>query len=158
MRVLALVLGLIASASIAEAQADFSRLRIKPGDFIYVSGPSGVAVSGPLESVTPDSLSLAGHTFKPEPGLRIERRGDPVWDGAAIGAGVGLLTGLLLSTGECGANWHAWQCSLAGGAWGTLLGTLIDFGHTGRTQIFVGASAAPAKRSRAAALSVRVKF
>lgn len=160
MRVLTLLLGLVTSAAVAEAQSDFTSLRIKPGDFIYVTSPSGLQVSGTLETVAADSLSLAGHTFTPEPGLKIERRGDPIWDGAAIGAGVGLVAGLILSTGECGANWHAWQCSLAGGAWGTLLGTLIDVGHQGRTQIFVGvpAARAPAGGARAASVSVRVSF
>ena len=101
MRVLVLFLGWLAAATVAEAQTDFTSLRIKPGDFVYITSSSGVQVGGILETIAPDSLSLAGRTFKPEPGLRIERRGDPIWDGAAIGAGVGLLAGLLLSTGEC---------------------------------------------------------
>jgi hypothetical protein len=144
----------------AHAQTDFRGLRLKPGDVVYVTSPAGVEISGPLEGITPMSIALAGHTFKPEPGLKIERRGDPLWDGAAIGAAIGVGVGALLSTGECGADWHAWQCALAGAAWGTLLGTLIDLKHKGRTQIFVGVATThslPADR-RLASVSLRVSF
>ena len=163
MRIVTMALWLVCVtwASAAPAQTDFAGLPLKPGDVVYVTNPAGVEISGPIVSVSPASISLAGYTFKPEPGLRIERRGDPLWDGAALGAAIGLGVGALLSTGECGVNWHAWQCALAGGAWGTLLGTLIDFKHEGRTQVFVGVAASrslPGDRRLATSVSVRFSF
>ena len=155
----------LARVSNAEAQIDFGDLPVKPGDFVYATDAAGVEVSGPLTSLSPLSILIAGYSFRPEPGLKIERRGDPIWDGATLGAAIGLGVGALFSTGECGVDWHAWQCSLAGGAWGGLLGTLIDYTHKGRTTVFLGtaasASAAGAPRSqvpRSTSVSVRFSF
>ena len=166
MRIIALfaLIGL-AQVSNAEAQTNFGDLPIRPGDFVYATDAEGVEVSGPLTSLSPLSLSIAGYSFKPEPGLKIERRGDPLWDGATIGAVFGLGLGALISTGECGVDWHAWQCSLALGAWGGLLGTLIDYKHRGRTTVFLGtatsAGVVPSPRppaGRPTSVSVRFSF
>ena len=146
----------------AEAQSDFTGLNVKPGDFVFVTDPAGVEVGGIVVSLSPSVLAIAGHSFKPEPGLKIERRGDPIWDGAATGALAGLGVGALLSGGECGVDWHAWQCALAGAAWGALFGTLIDFKHQGRTTVFVGTSPVrptlPSHASIHSSLSVSVQF
>src|SRR5262245_45310764 len=136
-----LALSCFAWTPAAHAQIDFGGLHLKPGDVVYVTNPAGVEISGRIEGISPTSIALPGYSFKPEPGLKIERRGDPLWDGAALGAVIGFGVGALLSTGECGTDWHAWQCSLAGAAWGTLLGTLIDWKHQGRTQVFIGVAA-----------------
>src|SRR5471032_1717798 len=82
----ALTLGLSSPAS---AQDDFSRLKVKLGQIVYVADAStGVEVSGPLTSLAPRDLSIDGYRFQPKPGLKIERAGDSVWDGAALGFGV----------------------------------------------------------------------
>jgi hypothetical protein len=155
----------LASVICAEAQTNFGELPIRPGDFVYATDANGVEVSGSLTSLSPMSLSIGDYSFKPEPGLKIERRGDPIWDGAATGAAIGIGVGTLMSTGECGVDWHAWQCALSGGMWGALLGTLIDYQHKGRTTVFLGTASAagPARvprppAGRPASVSVRFSF
>lgn len=161
--VVALLWGVGASEVLA--QADFAGLKLKPGDLVYVTDSSGAEVSGRVTSLSPLLLAISSYSFKPEPGLRIERRGDPLWDGAAIGAGIGLGLGAVLSTGECGVDWPAWKCTVAGGMWGALLGTLIDVRHEGRTKVFIGTAAPPGGRSARLShapvrppLSVRIRF
>jgi hypothetical protein len=161
--VLGLLVGLT-SVTDSQAQDDFSSVNLKPGDLVYVIDPSGTEVSGRVTTLTPSSISLTGYTFRPEPGLRIDKWGDPIWDGGAIGFGLGLGIGALLASGECGVDWPAWKCMLASGAWGAGLGTLIDVKHRGRTRVFVGTGApvSPATRSESRRVgrltSVRLQF
>ena len=87
MRVLLSVIGCALATSTATAAAqtapDFSTLRLKVGDTIYVTDTAtGVEVSGPLKTFTAAQLSIDGYVFTPVPGLRIDRPGDPIWDGA----------------------------------------------------------------------------
>jgi hypothetical protein len=147
----------------ATAQSSFEHLLLKPGDFVYATDADGIEVAGPITSLSPSSLSIAGRSFTPAPGLKIERRGDSIWDGAAIGAAIGLGVGTLMSSGECGVNWHAWQCSLAGGVWGGIIGTLIDFAHKGRTTVFLGTATTaegvyPARAPGRLPTSISVRF
>ena len=82
--------GLVLSCAVAGAQSleDFARLKVKPGDTVYVlDEQTGVEVTGPVRSVTPAELKVEGYSFKPMDGLKIERRGDPIWDGALLGGG-----------------------------------------------------------------------
>lgn len=143
--VIALV-GCVHPAAAVYAQADFGGLHLKPGDVIYVTDLSGAHVSGMLTDLSRNSLSVDGRTFQPAAGLKIERSGDPVWDGAVIGAGIGLLVGPLLAGGECTVNRPAWKCALAYAGWGAAIGAFVDFRHAGRTRIFVGTADAPSSR------------
>jgi hypothetical protein len=71
------------------------------------------------------------------PGLKVQRDGDPVWDGAAWGAGVGLMVGLVVvAPGECHIQWSATRCTLESAMWGALIGTFIDWVNPGRTTVF----------------------
>src|SRR5438876_6041026 len=92
----------IAIAAAARAQPpDFSGLKIKPGDVIYVTEPSGVEVTGPLETLSPSELEVNGRSFTPTAGLKIQRRGDPIWDGALIGLAAGMAIGSTVAAEAC---------------------------------------------------------
>ncbi len=122
------------------AQSDFSGVRIKPGDVIFVTEPSGKQVSGRLTRLSPSVLTIDGQEFKPAAGLKIERRGDPVWDGALKGFAIGAVVGTILGSGECSVDWPLWKCTVAGGVWFAAFGTVFDLGHVGRTKVYVGTS------------------
>jgi hypothetical protein len=71
-------------------QTDFSRVRLKVGDHVYVLDPERkVEVSGRLTRLSADELSVDGYQFVPKPGLKVERDGDTIWDGAALGFLIG---------------------------------------------------------------------
>jgi hypothetical protein len=156
-------MGCLLWAPSALAQSDFSNLKIKPGDIVYVTDATGVEVSGPVTSLAPSLLSIGSHSFAPMPGLKIERRGDPIWDGAVYGALAGLAVGALAASGECGVGGSATVCVLSGGAWFAGIGAFIDYRHKGRTRVFVG-SPTPSTRSvrgspgRSASLLVQIRF
>ena len=161
----AAVLGLAFSSS-AQAQTDFSQLRVELGQIIYVTRPDGIEISGRLTALAPLTLSIDGYDFHPIPGLTITRRGDPVWDGAAWGLASGLFLGMLSASGECGVDWSATRCIAAGGLWGVAFGTIFDLAHIGRTTVFkarAGRTApsvqfAPALSRRSNGLLVRLSF
>ena len=131
----------VAWPTIAAAQtaSDFSHLPVKVGDTIYVTEATGVEVSGPVKTLTPDALAVAGYTFTPGSTSRIERPGDPLWDGALIGWGVGALIGATVGAEAClrRAQWH---CVAEGGLTYALFGVVIDFAHKGRRTIYKGAT------------------
>jgi hypothetical protein len=136
------ILALCLAARPALAQDDFGGLQIKPGEVIYVTDPAGVTVRGPLKALSPSTLTIDGHEFKPTPGLTIERRGDSIWNGALIGAAVGAgFAGVLAALGDCIAP----QCTGRPGA--SLLtpvivysaaGAWFDWRSQGRTVVYRG--------------------
>ena len=64
-------------------QFDFHRLRARVGDWLYVTDPDrSVEVSGRVTGVSDQELTIDGYRFTPKPGLKVERRGDSIWDGA----------------------------------------------------------------------------
>lgn len=121
-----------------DCQTDFRDLKLKVGQVVYVTNSSGVEVGGPLTVLSPLALSIDGHEFKPLPGLKIQRRGDPIWDGAVYGVTVGLVAGMLSASGECGVDWSTGRCTASGGMWGAAIGALFDWAHVGRTTVFLG--------------------
>lgn len=136
----AAILGSVVSTSAVYAQSDFSGLRIRPGDVVYVTEPSGHEVRGRITGLSPSALTVDGRTFEPAPGLKIERRGDPVWDGALKGFAIGAVVGTVLGSGECSLDWPFWKCVVAVGGWFGAFGTLFDLGHVGRTRVYLGTS------------------
>jgi hypothetical protein len=130
----ALVLAVICVASPARAQSNFSHLKIRLGDVVYVTDPSGVEISGRLTALSPSSLSIDGYHFAPSTVAALERRGDPIWDGALYGAGAGLLLAAALNR-ECEAETRR-SCVLPFMIEYGLLGAAIDALHVGRTTIF----------------------
>ena len=132
-KVVVLVVALVVAAAPAFAQQDFSTLGVRPGDVVYVTEASGTQTIGRLASLSSSSLSIDGRDFTPAGTLRIERRSDPLWDGAVYGLLAGGGVGVILSNGECGSFA---RCTGALAGWGALFGTLIDWRHSGRTLIF----------------------
>lgn len=127
----------LAACSRAAAQADFTSVKIKPGDVIYVTEPSGVEVSGRLGRLSAAELSIDGYTFRPGPGLKIERRGDSIWDGAAAGfVGGTFVLYPIIPTRDRGESVRP----LNGLAYG-LLGALIDYSIKGRTTVYDSSNA-----------------
>jgi len=132
----------------AQNVQDFSALRARIGETIYVTdAATGVEVGGKLTMLAPGALSIDGYTFAPAEGLKIERPGDPIWDGALIGFGVGALFGVTVGSEACLNRAH-WHCAVEGGTSYALLGAIIDFAHKGRRTIYKGRLAAPRRTVR----------
>jgi hypothetical protein len=118
----------VLAASATYAQSDFSSLKAAPGDVVYVIDANGVEIGGPLTTVSPGFLSIGSYQFDAGQVLKIDRRGDPSWNGALVGAGVtALFTGGSVRCGRCFAGWV--------GFW-SAVGWLIDRDHVGRTTIY----------------------
>ena len=134
-------LGVVLSASIAGAQPspDFSALKVKVGDIIYVTDrETGVVVSGRLKALSPSEIAVDGHVFQPHPGLQIQREGDAIWEGALAGLGAGLLLGSTVGPDVCRDRSSA-RCAVAAGLELASIGACIDWWHKGRTTIYKAA-------------------
>jgi hypothetical protein len=133
----------VAAEEAAPAAApDFSGIRLRVGDVVYVTDlETGVEVKGPIRSLSPGLLAIDGYRFEAGRSLKIERPGDPIWDGAAIGFGVGALFGVSIGSEAC---LHApkWQCAVSGGVSYAALGALIDWAHKGRRFVYATDSTA----------------
>jgi hypothetical protein len=138
-RICALWLGLVfvipCVAQARQAQ-DFARLKLEVGDVVFVTDRvSGEEFSGVLTSLTPASLVVAGRGVTPRPGLTIERRGDPVWEGAVIAGVVGAIVGVQVGHEAC-LDRSKWWCAAEGAAIYAAMGALYDAMHTGRTTVY----------------------
>ncbi len=115
----------------ASAEDDFSHIRLKLGDTVYVTTGGGV-IKGIVSNLAASVLKVDGHEFSPAPNLKIEREGDPVWDGAFIGAGIASLAALFVyphSKDRVGV-------SLVAAGVGAFWGALVDFSIKGRTVVY----------------------
>ena len=137
------------SSAVASAQTppDFSALRANVGDQVVVTDAAGVEVGGRLTALSPSTLSIDGYAFTPADAIKIERPGDSVWNGAAIGYGVGALFGVTIGAEAC-LHGSTWRCVNAGGITYGILGAIIDYAHKGRRTIYRSPSAAPRKAVR----------
>ena len=127
------------------AQTDFSGIRLNVGDEVFVTRASGLETRGTVKNVSPTVLTFDGTSVSPEPGLRIERGGDSLWNGVLWGFGVGLVGGVVtfpgalarkvIGSGECNRDPFE-PCLLAVTAISTAVGALIDYLHRGRTEVF----------------------
>jgi hypothetical protein len=132
----------------AQSAPDFSQLHVNVGDKVYVTDmTTGVEVSGPLTSLSASELAINGHVFAPAPDLKIEKAGDPVWDGTLIGAGIGVLAGTTVGSEAC-LHHSLWPCAISGAVSYGLIGALIDSLHKGRTRIYRSSSGSPATSVR----------
>jgi hypothetical protein len=115
---------------VATAQEDFSHLKAKVGQHLLVT-IDGLTASGVLTELTPQRIVVGDREFEPGPGMKIERSGDSLWNGAAIGFGLGafVLFPVLPEGGRAGpfrpVNGLVWAA----------IGALIDHEHVGRTII-----------------------
>jgi hypothetical protein len=132
-----LAAAVLAAPALAAAQTDFCGLKAKPGDFVYVVSPSGVEVGGPIRSLSATRLAIDGHEFAPEPGMKIQRRGDPRWDAAVFGFALGALAGGTVGAEAC-LHEPLWHCAVGGGLWLGGIAALVDWRHTGRTTVYEG--------------------
>jgi hypothetical protein len=62
--------------------------------------------------------------------LTIEKRGDPLWNGAAWGFAVGVVLGPTVGAEACRDS-PMWQCVVGGGAVWAGIGALIDWADDG---------------------------
>jgi hypothetical protein len=119
----------------AFAQDDFSRLALKPGQVIFVTDSTDTIVSGVASQASASELTVDGRRFTPATVLKIERKGDSVWNGAAIGFAAGAASGLTIGAEAC-ADSSKWRCVVGGGVTLGAIGALIDWARTGRTTIY----------------------
>jgi hypothetical protein len=143
-----IAIGLAPAPAAAQSAPDFSQLHVNVGDKVYVTDmTTGVEVSGPLTSLTPTELAINGHMFTPAPGMKIEKAGDPIWDGTLIAAGLGTLAGTTVGSEAC-LHHSLWPCAISGALSYGLIGALIDSLHKGRTGIYKSPSSPPAATLR----------
>ena len=120
---------LAAGASRAAAQTDFTTLPLAPGDKIIITDASGIEVGGPLTTIDRAMLTIGKYQFAAEPGLKIERSGDSLVNGIAIGGGIGLLLGFA----ACG---EYTECAVSNGVLWGLVGALVDWARVGRSTVY----------------------
>jgi len=125
---------LFACSAPARAQADLQRLKLSIGDRVDVTDRAGVVTTGVLTNVTGASVEAGNRDFPLDSVLKVDRRGDSIWSGLIIGAGVGLLLSPVSEEGclhgsrvPCVVG----PMLLYGG-----IGALIDWGHEGKTTIY----------------------
>jgi hypothetical protein len=131
----------VAACAIVPARAwaqedDFTHLKAKIGQRLEVTG-AGAKVVGVLTELTPQRVIVGDREFVPGPGLKIEKRGDPLWNGAAYGFAIGAVLGPTIGAESC-RDAPVWHCVVAGGAVWAGIGALIDWAHAGRTTVYLG--------------------
>ena len=124
-----------ALASRAAAQGTFAGTGLHAGQTVRViDALTGERFKGAVESTTADLIRVDGRDFTPRSVRRIDRAGDPLWDGMIIGAIAGV--GLSLTPTEACVQKSRGQCLASGIETGFLLGTAIDWMHTGYTTVY----------------------
>jgi hypothetical protein len=151
---------LVAIPSVAEARQahDFSRLKLRIGDHVFVTDrATGEEFGGVLARLSATELVVAGRLVTPRPGLIIERRGDPVWEGAVIAGAIGAIVGVQVGHEAC-LDRSKWWCAAQGAAIYAAMGALYDALHTGRTTVYRTASAPVAAfRTKSKVLANRMR-
>src|SRR5262245_48290262 len=96
----------------AAAQAGFTSMALEPGSVVRVTEADGTRTSGKLGEVTSNSITVGDRTFSSSSVTRVERRGDRLWNGLAIGAGAGLAMSAIPS--EACTHKSGVECALTG--------------------------------------------
>jgi hypothetical protein len=127
-------------SSPASAQTSLDRLKIAIGDQVELTERTGVITTGVLTDVTDTTVQAGNREFPIGTVLKVDRRGDSLWSGFIIGAGVGLILSPIAQEG-C-LHGSTVPCVIGpmliyGG-----IGALIDMGHEGKTTIYRAAPAA----------------
>lgn len=128
---------------------------------VFVLSSAGDEIRGHLLKLGPDSATLlvqgARRELSLDSILRIETEGDSIKNGAFIGAGIGVVAGLLSAADVGGARIPFALFSAA--VWG-LMGAGVDALIPGRTVIYRRSSSAstPASSAPHAAVSFRIRF
>jgi hypothetical protein len=78
--------------------------RIRPGHAVYVIDTQGEETRGRLQEVSPSGLTVSGtdglRSFSADSVTAIDRYGDPLWNGLAIGLGIGTAMALFADQRE----------------------------------------------------------
>jgi hypothetical protein len=154
---------LFACSAPARAQGSLERLKLSLGDRVDVTERSGVITTGVLTDVTATAVQAGNRDFPIDSVLKVERRGDSVWDGLLIGAGIGLILSPIAQEGCLSGS--KIPCVLGPMAVYGGIGALIDLGHEGKTTIYraapggsKGARVAPIVAPGAGGLAVAIGF
>ena len=97
------------SCAHVQATQSWSELghQLSTGTTVAVTTVGQVETVGSVSAVSPDSLTLVidrtPRRFDAKDVRQVRRDGDPLWNGLAIGAGVGLL-GVILPDNKCGGQ------------------------------------------------------
>jgi hypothetical protein len=165
-----LLLGLaVPAAALAQPVAhtvEALKARVETGDVVYVMDREGREVRGPLMAISDTALVLSildqRHEVPFDRVARIDRDGDSLWSGFAIGAGIGVGVGALASQTwaaecDCAAEGVTFSALFYGG-----IGALFDWAHKGRTHLYsaplektVALAPVVSSRTRGLALSIR---
>jgi len=131
---------LLACSAPARAQADLRRLKLAIGDSVEVTERNGVITTGVLTDVSSATVQAAFRDFPLDTVLKVDRRGDSVWDGFIIGAGVGLLLSPISQEGCLSGS--KVPCVLVPMLFYGGIGAWIDHEHEGKTTIYRAAPSA----------------
>jgi hypothetical protein len=133
----------VPSATAQPVAASFTEMSVRPGDDVVATRRSGETVRGRLTEVSGSILRLAdsGRTVEVAQAdtLRVDRLGDPMWKGLAIGSVIGGGLGVAVVAacgGWCpGAGTKASVVLVPAGI-GAGIGALVDLAIPGRTCVF----------------------
>jgi hypothetical protein len=116
--------------------------RISPGDTIFVITRTEGEIAGRFVRLLPDELvvasTLGDQTIAFSNIGWIEKRGDPLWNGAVIGAGLMGFSMMGAAGASCSPNCSSQvpQALLAGLGVGAAIGAMVDWMIPGRTRVY----------------------
>jgi hypothetical protein len=139
-RSLAVLMCVIVPVPVLAQDDDFAHLKARVGQRLTVTA-ADATVTGVLTELTPQRIVVGDREFLPGPGLKVEKLGDPLWNGAAYGFAIGAVLGPTVGAEAC-RDAPMWQCVVGGGAVWAGIGALIDWAHAGRTTVYAGRAAA----------------
>jgi len=134
MRIVASAAALFSLLSAGAAVAQQPLDSLKQGQQVRITDEGGRQLAGHVDAVSPIHLSIDGHNVDVGHVTKIERKGDSLWNGLAIGAGVGVLLPLLPT--EACVNQSRGGCVASGVVTGALVGLAIDALHRGYTTVY----------------------
>jgi hypothetical protein len=90
MSIAILILWILDGVAHGQTEDGFTGIPVKAGDTVTVVATDGAQITGRISEVARRFLIVAGQHIAPERALRIERVGDPIWNGVRNGALFGL--------------------------------------------------------------------
>ena len=111
----------------AQAQTSFSDVRLSVGDRVQVTLLSGETIEGNVVAVSPSTIGVGARVLTPPEVRRIDKVGDSLWNGAALGFAIGAVVGQDKQLGcfTSGASSRI-RCALLPGLAHGVVGMLID--------------------------------
>jgi hypothetical protein len=141
--VLSVVLFAEPSAIAQSTTTSFVEMSVRSGDDLDVTTRSGETLRGRVAEVSGTTLRMHGRTGAIQVveahTLRIDRLGDPIWQGLAIGVAIGGGAGaaaLAGCKGYCGGGGQKTAVVLTAAGIGAGVGALVDLAIRGRTRVF----------------------